>query len=197
MIVDGRKVRAAKTHSVMHDKILEAARELLQATEFIDLTIPMIAQHVGCSVPTIYNHFPGALQDIYIQVTEATIRKGLLRKDFGRGRLSPSDYMGSLLEGLAETVLENKNVAAAIMTYAPQAAAEGNWDPELLQMLEPPIRGVMSEMQLLVDSEEVAFICSVIIRGAVTSWTQNYITDKEFYDYVSQSFLMAIKIVSD
>ena len=199
MTLDGRKLRAAQTYSVMHSKILVAARELLQATEFIDLTIPVIAQHAKCSVPTIYNHFPEGLQDIYKEVTFFTVDEafGVRILDPGeRGRLSNRDYVNSLLEGLAETILNNKNVATAITAYAPQAAANGKWDADILKELRSPVSIALEDLELQIFTEEIFYTLELIVRGAVSSWVLGYLTDKEFFEHISGSFNRAEKIVT-
>ena len=199
MTLDGRKLRAAQTYSVMHSKILVAARELLQATEFIDLTIPVIAQHAKCSVPTIYNHFPEGLQDIYKEVTFFTVDEAFgvrILDPEERGRLSNRDYVNSLLEALAETILSNKNVAAAIITYAPQAAASGKWDADTLKELRSPVSIALEDFGLQIFAEEIFSTLELIVRGAVCSWVLGYITDKEFFEHVSESFSRAEKIVT-
>ena len=199
MTLDGRKLRAAQTYSVMHSKILVAARELLQATEFIDLTIPMIAQHAKCSVPTIYNHFPEGLQDIYKEVTFFTVDEAFDTRILDpeeRGRLSSRDYVNSLLEGLAETILNNKNVATAITTYALQAAARGNWDADTLKELRPPVSEALEDLGLQILEEEIFSTMMHICRGAVNSWVLGYLTDKEFFEHLSEAFNRAQKIVT-
>tara|TARA_E500000331_G_scaffold59063_1_gene53469 strand:- start:1533 stop:2135 length:603 start_codon:yes stop_codon:yes gene_type:complete len=199
MTLDGRKLRAAQTYSAMHSKILVAARELLQATEFIDLTIPMIAQHAKCSVPTIYNHFPEGLQDIYKEVTFFTIDEAFNTRSLDpgeRGRLSSRDYVNSLLEGLAETILNNKNVATAITAYAPQAAASGKWDADTLKELRSPVSIALEDLELQIFTEEIFYTLELILRGAVSSWVLGYLTDKEFFEHMSGSFNRAEKIVT-
>ena len=199
MTLDGRKLRAAQTYSAMHSKILVAARELLQATEFIDLTIPMIAQHAKCSVPTIYNHFPEGLQDIYKEVTFFTVDEAFDTRILDpeeRGRLSSRDYVNSLLEALAETILNNKNVATAIIAYAPQAAASGKWDADTLKELRSPVSIAIEDFGLQIFAEEIFSTLELIVRGAVSSWVLGYLTDKEFFEHVSESFNRAEKIVT-
>tara|TARA_B100000902_G_C27278301_1_gene900129 strand:+ start:476 stop:1078 length:603 start_codon:yes stop_codon:yes gene_type:complete len=199
MTLDGRKIRAAQTYSATHSKILEATRELLQATAFIDLTIPMIAQHAKCSVPTIYNHFPEGLQDIYIEVTSFTLDGSIYNRSLGlaeRGRLGSGDYVISLLEGLAETILDNKNVATAITAYAVQAAARGNWDSDNFRELRPSVSEAVEDLGLQNLEEEIFSILTLICRGAVCSWVLGYLTDKEFFEHVSESFNRAQKIVA-
>lgn len=199
MTLDGRKLRAAQTYSVMHSKILVAARELLQATEFIDLTIPMISQHAKCSVPTIYNHFPDGLKDIYLEVTFFTLEESYNAQSLElneRGNLKSRDYLHFLLEGFAETILNNKNVATAIYAYAPQAAAAGKWDPDTLRQLRPAVLEATEELGLPVSSEELYSIMALICRGAVGTWILGYLTDKEFFEHISESFNRSLKIVT-
>lgn len=199
MTLDGRKVRAAQTYSAMHSKILVAARELLQATEFIDLTIPMIAQHAKCSVPTIYNHFPEGLQDVYKEVTFFTLDEAFnisSLKPEERGRLSSRDYVNSLLKALAETILNNKNVATAITAYAPQAAASGKWDADTLKALRSPVSIALEDLELQIFAEEIFSALELIVRGAVSSWVLGYLTDKEFFEHISESFNRAEKIAT-
>lgn len=199
MTLDGRKLRAAQTYSVMHSKILVAARELLQATEFIDLTIPMISQHAKCSVPTIYNHFPDGLKDIYLEVTFFTLEESYNAQSLElneRGNLKSRDYLHFLLEGFAETILNNKNVATAIHAYAPQAAAAGKWDPDTLRQLRPAVLEATEELGLPVSSEELYSIMALICRGAVGTWILGYLTDKEFFEHISESFNRSLKIVT-
>ena len=199
MTLDGRKLRAAQTYSVMHSKILVATRELLQATEFIDLTIPMISQHAKCSVPTIYNHFPDGLKDIYLEVTFFTLEESYNAQSLElneRGNLKSRDYLHFLLEGFAETILNNKNVATAIHAYAPQAAAAGKWDPDTLRQLRPAVLEATEELGLPVSSEELYSIMALICRGAVGTWILGYLTDKEFFEHISESFNRSLKIVT-
>jgi len=199
MTLDGRKLRAAQTYSVMHSKILVAARELLQATEFIDLTIPMISQHAKCSVPTIYNHFPDGLKDIYLEVTFFTVEESYDAQSLElneRGNLKSRDYLHSLLEGFAQTIINNKNVATAIYAYAPQAAAAGKWDSDTLKQLRPAVLEATEELGLPISSEELYSIMALICRGAVGSWILGYLTDKEFFEHISESFNRSVKIVT-
>ena len=196
MTLDGRKLRAAQTYSAMHSKILVAARELLQATEFIDLTIPMISQHAKCSVPTIYNHFPDGLQDIYIEVTFFTLYEATNGRGLERGNLKSRDYLHFLLEGFAQTILNNKNVSTAIYAYAPQAAAAGKWDSDTLKHLRPSVSEAAEELGLPISSEELYSIMAIICRGAVGSWILGYLTDKEFFEHISESFNRSVKIVT-
>jgi len=199
MTLDGRKIRSAQIYSAMHSKILVATRELLQATEFIGLTIPMIAQHAKCSVPTIYNHFPEGLQDIYIEVTSFTLDEAIHDRSLERGergRVESRDYVNSLLEGLAETILNNKNVATAIIAYAPQAAARGNWDSDILKELRPSVSEALEDLGLEILEEEIFVTLMLVARGAVCSWVLGHLTDKEFFEHISESFNRAEKIVT-
>ena len=179
MTLDGRKLRAAQTYSVMHSKILVAARELLQATEFIDLTIPMISQHAKCSVPTIYNHFPDGLKDIYLEVTFFTVEESYNAQSLElneRGNLKSRDYLHFLLEGFAETILNNKNVATAIYAYAPQAAAAGKWDSDTLKQLRPTVSEAAEELGLPKNCIPLwrSFVVGQLVPGfLVTSQTKN------------------------
>ena len=67
--VDGRTLRAKRTHASVHAKILTALRELAAEDER-DLTPSRIAARVGISATTIYNHFPGSTGQILDEMIE-------------------------------------------------------------------------------------------------------------------------------
>ncbi|HJM35348.1 MAG TPA: TetR/AcrR family transcriptional regulator, partial [Acidimicrobiales bacterium] len=66
---DLRQQRGEERYFGVHESILEATIELLDSRVFTEVTIPLIADHADCSVPSIYNHFPGAVPEIFEEVS--------------------------------------------------------------------------------------------------------------------------------
>ncbi len=73
---DGRARRGARDFDRNHEKILDAAAELLAEKTSSALTVALVAERSGLSVVTVYNHFPGAQAGIVV----------LARIHIGRGR---------------------------------------------------------------------------------------------------------------
>ena len=95
-----------------------------------------------------------------------------------------------------KTILNNKNVATAIFAYAPQAAAAGKWDSDTLKQFRPAVSEAVEDLGLPISSEELYSIMTLICRGAVGSWILGYLTDKEFFEHISESFNRSVKIAT-
>ncbi len=67
--VDGRSLHAARLRSSNHDRLVEAALQLL-ADGVCDLSAKSVAQQAQVSVATVYNHFPDRVEGILRAVLE-------------------------------------------------------------------------------------------------------------------------------
>lgn len=70
---DGRSVRAERVQSANHDRLLAAARTLLDRNEGVEITAQQIANEAGVSTATVYNHFPGSVTEIFLAIGNAVV----------------------------------------------------------------------------------------------------------------------------
>ncbi len=193
---DLRKQRGEEKYSVVHVSIIEATIELLDSKVFTDVTVPLIAQQAGCSVPSIYNHFPGALPEIF-QHASATVRDLGFR--FNQEKVNQAtgmDILEIMLEGLSEVYISHRNMSHAMASYANYAAVKGGWMPTIATTLEPLFERVRKDQELPVSVKELAHLTSVIGRGLNHFWSINGLSDEEYLELFSQSANMALKAKS-
>jgi AcrR family transcriptional regulator len=67
--IDGRTLRAQRTHASVHAKILQAVRDIA-AEGVTDIAPAKIASRAGVSATTIYNHFPRSTAQILDEMIE-------------------------------------------------------------------------------------------------------------------------------
>ena len=65
-----------------------------------------------------------------------------------------------------------------------------------MKELRSPVSIALEDLELQIFAEEIFSALELIVRGAVSSWVLCYLTDKEFFEHISESFNRAEKIVT-
>ena len=194
--LDLRKQRGEERHLVVHESIVEATIELLDSRIFTDVTIPLIAEQADCSVPSIYNHFPGALREIFEEVSIRIRTEGLQANQDKIDQASGLQILEESLRGLCETIVSHRNLSHAMLSYGNYAAATGGWMPDTAKYLEPLFERAGEDEELPASPRELAQMTSVIGRGINHYWGLLGINDEEYKKQFPRSAEMAVKALS-
>jgi len=193
---DLRKQRGEERHFVVHESILEATIELLDSKIFTEVTIPLIAEQADCSVPSIYNHFPDALPEIFEEVSMRIRTEGFQVNQEKIDQASGLQILQELLKGFSETIVSHRNLSHAMLSYGNYAAATGGWIPDAAEYLEPLFERAGEDEELPASPRELAQMTSVIGRGLNHYWALLGISDEEYKEQFARSAEMAVKALS-
>ena len=193
---DLRKQRGEERHFAVHESILVATIELLDSKVFTEVNIPLIADQAECSVPSIYNHFPGALPEIFEEVSLRVRTEGFEVNQEKMNQVSGIRILEELLRGLSETIVSHRNLSHAMLSYGNYAAAKGGWMPDTAEYLEPLFERAGEDEELPASPRELAQMTSVIGRGLNHYWALLGISDEEYKEQFARSAEMAVKALS-
>lgn len=200
--VDGRTLRARRTHASVHAKILTALRELAAEDEG-DLTPSKIAARAGISATTIYNHFPGSTGQILDEMIEEIFTAAAAS---AQPYVASGEYLEASRAVTRTFAIELVKLGAGgkiALSHHYDALAKGDKQRE---MFENFILSVVSQKGAL--EKRVAFrftrYLGIIVRGLHSTWAnfpsarlddQFALSDEEFVDLhlhaVDQALLLA------
>ena len=193
---DLRRQRGEERHLVVHESIVEATIELLDSRLFTEVTIPLIAEQADCSVPSIYNHFPGALREIFKEVSLRIRTEGLRANQDKIDQASGLEILEESLRGLSENIVSHRNLSHAMLSYGNYASATGGWMPDTAKYLETLFERAGEDEELPASPRELAQMTSVIGRGLNQYWALLSISDEEYKKQFTRSAEMAVKALS-
>lgn len=187
--IDGRTLRAQRTHASVHAKILVALRDLAAEGEH-DLTPARIAARAGVSATTIYNHFPGSTGQILDEMIEEI---------FSGAAASAQPYVASG-EPLEATRAVIRSFAVELVKLGPggKLALAHHYeslakDEKQREMFENFVHQIVCQEGGLDDRLALRFTryLGIIVRGLHSTWA-NFpaarvddrfaISDEEFVD---------------
>ena len=193
---DLRQQRGEERYFAVHESILEATIELLDSRVFTEVTIPLIADHADCSVPSIYNHFPGAVPEIFEEVSMRIRNEGFHVNQEKIDQASGLQILEEMLKGLSEIIVSHRNLSHAMISYGNYAAATGGWMPDTAEYMEPLYERAREDEELPASSRELAQMTAVIGRGLNHYWALLGISDEEYKKQFARSAEMAVKALS-
>ena len=174
----------------------EGQMKLLDSKVFTEVNIPLIADQAECSVPSIYNHFPGALPEIFEEVAMRIRTEGFQVNQEKIDQASGLQILEELLRGLCETIVSHRNLSHAMISYGNYAAATGGWMPDTAEYLEPLFERAGEDEELTASPRALAQMTSVIGRGLNHYWALLGISDEEYKEQFARSAEMAVKALS-
>ena len=187
--IDGRTLRAQRTHASVHAKILLALRDLA-AEGANDLTPTRIAARAGVSATTIYNHFPGSTGQILDEMIDEI---------FAGAAASAQPFVDSG-EPLEATRAVMRTFAVELVKLGPGGKVALSHHYESLakaekqrEMFEDFVYPIVSREGGLDDRLALKFTrhLGIIVRGLHSTWAnfpisrvddQFAISDEEFVD---------------
>lgn len=200
--VDGRTLRAKRTHASVHAKILTALRELA-AEDGGELSTSRIAARAGISVTTIYNHFPGSTGQILDEMVEDIFS---VASESAQLHVATGDYLEASRAAMRAIAVELVKLGPGgklALSHHYDALAKGEKQRE---MFENFIYSIVSQEGGL--ENRIAFYFTrylgIIVRGLHSTWAnfpatrisdQFALSDEEFVNLhlhsVDQAMLLA------
>ena len=166
--IDGRTLRAQRTHSLVHAKIFQALRDLAAEGE-TELTPAKIATRAGVSATTIYNHFPGSTAQILDEMIEQIFSQAAANAEayIAKGKLH--DAVRALMRTFAVELVKLGLGGKMALSHHYEALSKGS---EQSGMFENFVYGVLSnssEMDSQITFDFTRYL-GVIVRGLHSTW---------------------------
>ena len=191
---DGRARRGARDFDRNHEKILDAAAELLAENASSALTVALVAERSGLSAVTVYNHFPDAQAGIVVGVSSRVIARGVQRYVEQAPTLSGTEHPRAFLSALVDEFLQNRELINRAITVGIELAAENAWLPDPTDLSLRSIEMAGETVELPASAAELAVLQTTFFRGAMYAWCVRSVSDEEFARLAVQSFDVAIAV---
>ena len=200
--VDGRTLRAKRTHASVHAKILMALRELA-AEDGGELTPSRIAARAGVSATTIYTHCPGSTRQILDEMIDDIFS---VASESAQPHVAAGDYLEAsraLMRAFAVELVKLGPGGKLALSHHYDALAKGGKQQE---MFENFVYSIVSQEGGLENRMAFYFTryLGIIVRGLHSTWAnfpsariddQFALSDEEFVDLhlhsVDQAMLLA------
>ncbi len=117
---DGRVVRARRLRASRRSAILAAARQRFALRGYHRTSIDDIIAEAGIARGTFYLHFESkrAIFDELLAELFSALQKTLWRIDVGAGAAPPRQQLDTMVEGLLEALIANRELASLLLREA-------------------------------------------------------------------------------
>ena len=135
-------------------RILDAARRLLAADGFADLSLDAVAKEAGVGVGTVYRRFHNRAGLVYalIEDNEAGFQEAFARRCADGSAPSAPDRLRAFLHGMAELVDTNRE----LLLLAEASAPAGRYRSAPFRRHHEQVVGMVAELAPGVDAAYVA-----------------------------------------
>lgn len=164
---DGRTLRSSRLKHGTHERILHAVRKMLSDGHH-NITVKAIAEEAQCSIGTVYNHFPGGVNAVMVDVGRRAAARSLSRVQ----ELLESSGPGPALELFPVYVCEDIIALDGIPQWSPPDVT----DQTIPEWITQPSTPQMFNLLLLngygrtENTMNIARTAVYLTRGAILSY---------------------------
>ena len=166
--IDGRTLRAQRTHARVHAKIFQALRDLAAEGE-TDLTPAKIATRAGVSATTIYNHFPGSTAQILDEMIDQIFSQAAANAEAHIAKGQPNEAVRAVMRTFAVELVKLGLGGKVALSHHYEALSKGVKQAEMFENFVYGIVSKSSEMDSRAAHQFTRYL-GVIVRGLHATW---------------------------
>ena len=193
LVVDGRAERGARDYARLHDRMLDAASALLESGDVDRVSLPAVASRAGCSLTSVYNHFPRALDGIATELGARVMSRAAERYAGSAPGLSGLDLPRLMTGAVADELLAHPRTTRFVMSASINLSVDDHWlESDAMDQLVGPFEAAAATANLPASAQDLALYATTFFRGALNEWCIHSIDAHTFASLAARSIDVAV-----
>jgi AcrR family transcriptional regulator len=187
-VSDGRSLRGARDYAGLHERLLVAAGDLLESETPGELKMPGLAAAAGCSLASVYNHFPRALDGIATELGARVMSRAADRYALEAPGLSGLDLPRLMTGAVADELLSHPRTTRFVMSASINLSVDDHWlESDAMDQLVGPFEAAAATVNLPASAQDLALYATTFFRGALNEWCIHSIDADTFASLAARS----------
>ena len=188
---DGRSRRAERSRQVTRTRIVDESRRVLRSGTIFDLTVRSLADELGMSRVTIYQHFP-TIRDILKTLTDETI--ALIFSNLPEVPATERSYLEKFVSLTLDVFTGDSQLIRNLVLATEMGNSVSGWfRGDLEELIKHVVGQLPTEMRpVSSDPAQSARIMVTYFRGALYGWAAGFIDDETFASEVRRAATLSV-----